>query len=399
MGNLQSGGTQFCSSGELYINRSEMTNFKLDTETRVGYSFSKPNFQVQRIQKPYQQIIPQKQQIQEEVEIPLAGPGKCKIPKSFFGKQEAVVGNENKKPSFNVYISCLQEEESLYKSKNTNNGTQEVEGDIVDYYMDDLPVFDGFFGNIIINKKGLVLYTDCTGTQHCEEFDRETVEKIFPMGISFGGLTKSIWFKDGVSRDEAFEVMISIPPSYKAVMANPTKYAIKENKAVELADSENMKTFEGHNNTDVIVHSNNMVRYIDLNKKWHCVAYCKYNIRKCFPHGICNGGLPKAIWFNDEMERDLCFMLMRWNIIEDITATPGESPTQKFTGLNGDISLHSDSQIEYTSLTGDIIKCFFEPTAILETFPLGISFGRLPKTIWFREVEEREKCIEAMRKM
>merc|ERR550534_1406582 len=128
-----------------------------------------------------------------------------------------------------------------------------------------------------------------------------------------------------------------------------------------------------------MVHSDNIVRYIDLNMKWHCVAYCKHNISKCFPHGICNGGLPKAIWFNDEMERDLCFMLMRWNLNEDITATLRESPVQKFTGLNGGIFLHSDSQIEYTSLTGDIIKCFFEPSAIVETFPLGISYGSFLK--------------------
>jgi len=397
MGNQQSGSTQFCSNNQLYADRPAMTSFKLDPETRVGYSIStKLKFQVQ-----LQQMVPQQQQNQEEeiVEIPLPGPGKWRIPKSFFEKQDEALVTEKRKPSFNVYMSCLQEEESLYRLENKQKPAQEVEGDIVNYYKDDFAVFGGVFGNVIINKEGLVLYTDITGTQHCEDFERETIEKIFPMGISFGGLSRSIWFKDGVTRDEAFEKMISMPPSYKAVMADPTKYALPENEAHELNDDDNMKIFEGLNNTNVIVHSENLVLYTDLNKNKHCITYNKHNIRKCFPSGICRGGLPRAIWFNDEMERDLCFMLMQWNMEDHSNVIPEECPTQRYTGLYGGVILHSDSQIEYTSLIGDRIKCFFEPSKILETFPLGISYGRLPRTIWFREVGEQKKCIEAMRKM
>jgi len=401
MGNQQSGGTQFCSTGQLYTDRPAMTNFKLDPETRVGYSIStKPKLQVQRIQKPHQQMAPQRQQNQEEiVEIPLPESGKWQIPKSFFEKQDEAVVTAKEKPSFNVYISCLQEEDSLYRSESNQKAVQEVEGDIFSYYKDDFAVFDGLFGNVIINKEELVLYTDITGTQHCENFERETLEKIFPMGISFGGLSKSIWFKDGVTRDEAFEMMISMPPSYKAVMADPTKYAVGEKEAHEHDDDDNMKIFEGLNNTNVIVHSENLVLYTDLNKNKHCVTYNKHNIRKCFPSGICLGGLPRAIWFNDEMERDLCFTLMQWNMEDDSNVIPEKCPAQRYNGLYGGVVLHSDSQIEYTSLIGDRIKCFFEPSKIVETFPLGISCGHLPKTIWFREVAELEKCIEAMQEM
>jgi len=472
MGNQQNGGiqTQFCSRGELYTHRSEMTRFKFDPESRVGYSISnQPKYQVQGIQKPPQQVFPKQQQIQEEViEIPLSGPGKLKLGKSVF----------------------------------------EVENQAeAQYCKGDFSVFDGVFGNVIINMEGPVLYTDITGKQHREYFDKETIEKIFPMGISFGGFTRSIWFKDGVSRDEAFELMISMPPSYKAAVDNQAKYDLVENEANELGDDENMKifeglnknnvivnskslvlytdldekkhcvsynkhsiekcfpkgicfgglpkviwfsdemerdlcfmsmqgnatsqespthkykktvdnpanydlveneanelgdddnmkVFEGLNKNNVIVNSNNLVLYTDLQEKKHCVSYDKHSIEKCFPKGICFGGLPKAIWFSDEMERDLCFMLMQWNMNEDIDATPRESPVHKYTGLYGGVVLHSDSQIEYTSLTGNHVKCFYEPNDILETFPMGISFGRLPKTIWFRDVEERKKCIEAMR--
>jgi len=369
MGNQQSGGTQFCSSGELYTHRPEMTSFKFDPETRVGYSFSnQPKFQVQGHQKSPQQMVLKQQQIQEEIkEIPLSGPGKLKMA-NFFEKENQAMEPESRKPTSKVHISRLKEEQ-----------------------------FNGVFGNVTIDMKGLVHYTDITGKQHCEDFDKETIEKIFPMGISFGGLTKSIWFKDGVSRDEAFEMMVSMPPSYKAVSGNRAKFALLENEADELADDDNIKIFEGLNKTNVIVHSGNVVLYTDLNKNKHCVGYNKRYIKKCFPKGICFGGLPKVIWFKDPLERDLCFTLMQRNMDEDTDEYRQNTPTQKYTGLYGRVVLHSDSQIEYTSLTGDSVKCFYEPSDILETFPMGISFGRLPKTIWFRHVEEREKCIEAMR--
>jgi len=400
MGNNQSGGTQFCSRGELYTVRPQMTGFKLDPETRVGYDLStKSKFQVQRIQKPHQQVAPQQQQIQDEtVEIPLSGPGMWKIPMSFFNIEEEPAVSATRKPTFNVYISCLKEEEDRQRLEKAQRENQDVAGEMLDFYRDDISHFEGVFGNIIVHMDGRVLYTDITGKKHCEEYERETVEKIFPMGIGFGGLTKSIWFNDGPTRDEAFEKMISMPPSYKAVMASPAKYALPKNND-ELADDDQMKIFEGLNNTNVIVHAENLVLYTDLNKKKHCVTYNKRYIKKCFPKGICFGGLPKVIWFKNAMERDLCFLQMQKKLEDGSKPTAQEPTLQNYTGLNGVVALHSDSQIEYTSLMGDRIKCFYEPSEILETFPMGISYGRLPKTIWFQEVGEREKCIKAMRNM
>jgi len=372
MGNQQSGGTQICSRGELYTHRPQMTGLKCDPETRVGYSFStqpkfqvqkvqKSKFQVQRFQKQPQQVVPKQQQVQEDVKeitmSQLSGVGKLKIQKSVF-ETETQAGGQSE---------------------------------------DDMFTFDGVFGKIIISMKGPVLYTDITGKQHREYFDKETIEKIFPMGISFGGFTRSIWFKDGVSRDEAFQVMISMPPSCKAKVDNSAMYELVENEANKYTNDDNMKIFEGLNKNNVIVHADNLVLYTDLEEKKHCVSYDKHSIEKCFPKGICFGGLPKAIWFSDQMERDLCFMLMQWNLKEGVDESQQESPIHKYNGLYGGVVLHSDSQIEYTSFTGDNVKCFYEPDDILETFPMGISFGRLPKTIWFQDVEVREKCIDAMR--
>jgi len=400
MGNQHSGGVEFCSKGQLYTDRGEMTRFKLDPEYRVGYNIStKPTFQVQRIQKAHQQMAPQQQNQEDVVEIPLSGPGKFKLPVSFFETEDRAEVAEKRKPSFNVYISCLDKEEELCSAAKIPKVNQEVEGEMVDFYKDDYTVIEGLFGNVIINEKGLVLYTDIYGEQHCEEYERDEIGKIFPMGISFGGLTKSIWFEDAAARNEAFEAMLSVPPSYKAVMANPAKYAIMEADACEVVDDDNMKVFEGINNTNVIVHSDNIVLYTDINKKKHCITYNKHNIRKCFPNGICYGGLPKAIWFTDQMERDLCFMLMQWNMEDESNEMPEEPTAQSFTALYGNVILHTDSQIEFTSFAGDRLKSFYEPSDIREIFPQGISFGRLPKTIWFRDDGEREKCIEAMRKM
>lgn len=376
-----------------------MTCVKLDLESRVGYNIAnKSTFKIQRTQT-HQQMAPQQQNQEDVVEIPLPGPGKWKLPISFFDTEDKAEQAEKSKPSFNVYISCLDKEEELYSTDNTREVNQEVEGEVLDFFKNDYSVLEGLFGNVIINQKGLVLYTDINGRERCEEYDRENIQKIFPMGISFGGLTKSIWFEDVVARDEAFEMMISVPPSYKAVIANPSKYAIMETDACEVVDDDNMKVFDGINGTNVIVHSDNIVLYTDINKKKHCIAYNKHNIRKCFPNGICYGGLPKAIWFTNEMERDLCFMLMQWNMEDESNAIPEESSAQRFTGLYGNVVLHADSQIEFTSLTGDHFKCFYEPSDIREIFPLGISYGRLPKTIWFRDVAEIKKCMEAMRKM
>jgi len=397
MGNESSVGTQFCSRGQLYSRRSQMASYKSDLETRVGYTTTKPRFQVQRIQNTHQQMASQQQNQEEIVEIPITGPGKWKITKEVFEiPEETQRAVKPKKKSFNVYVSCLDlEEDPIYQPK------PDTEAEIVDHFKEDFTFFEGMFGNVIINKNGLILYTDITGRSHCEEYDRDEIGKIFPMGISYGGLTKSIWFKDAIARDDCFDMMTTLPPpSYEHVMANLQKFALLPEDEPE-EEYENIKVFKGINDTDVIVHSENVVLYTGIDETAYCLHYNKHNIRKCFPNGIRYGGLPRTIWLKDEMERDMCFMLMQWNMekCDSDSEIIKESSEQKFTGLYGDVVLHSDSQIEFTSLSGQRVKCFYEPGEIDECFPQGISYGRLVKTIWFRDVEEREKCIGAMRKM
>jgi len=372
MGNQQSGGMQFCSRGELYANRSDMTSYKLDPEARVGYGIpTSPKFQGQPIQKARLQKVFQ-QQIQEEVvEIPLSGPGKLKIPKHFFEQQD---------DSKDIQV------EPMCPAHRRDVENQVAEINTVDQSKDDLIVFQGLYGNVTIKTRGTLVYTDINGMKHSEDYDRDNIGKIFPMGISYGGLTKSIWFKDGIARDEAFDFMKSLPPSYNAVMNNPTKYALPEDDDCDDDGSDDMTIFNGINGRKVIVHSENIVLFTDFDNNKHCMNFNPHKISKCFPFGIHDGGLPRAIWFNNEMERDQCFMSMQPDIEE-----------QKFTGLYGSVVLHPDSQIEFTCLSGDRVKCFYEPSEIQESFPKGISYGNLPKSIWFRDIEERTECIEAMR--
>jgi len=337
---------------------------------------------VQRIQKSSQQRAPQQQGQQEIVEmIPLSSK------KLFTTQNQQVVIEKDlalKKPeTFNDHISCVDKEE---------NG----ENEMMAHFDGELRVFEGVFGNVVINENGLVLYTDIAGKKYCEEYDRGEIEKVFPMGISYGGLTKNIWFKDIDTRENCYDAMVSLPPpSYKSVMVNPTKFEFME----EEDDSDNMKVFEGINDRNVIVHAGNVVLYTDISGEKHCIHYNKHTISKCFPNGIQDGGLARTIWLKDEMERDLCFMLMRWNMEEEAEKIRDKPRNTEFTGLNGNVVLHSNSQIEFTTLSGDKVKCFYQPSEIQEIFPKGISYGRLPTTIWFRDIHQRDRCIEAMRRM
>jgi len=402
MGNQQSAALQLCSGSQLYTSRNVMATYKSSSDTRVGYIKSKdistePRFQVQRIQNTHQQIAPQQQGQEEIVEMISLSP------KSLCSTQKQDVVNEKdvngKKPTFNVYISCLESEEEPLPKINVVKPDEETE--IIDHFGDDLKVFEGIFGNVIINKNGLILYTDITGKKHCEEYDRDEIDKIFPMGISYGGLTKTIWFDDFEARDNCFVAMTSLaPPSYKQVMANPEKFDFVEEEEEEEDPDDNMKVFEGINGCYVIVHADNLVLYTDISGKKHCIHYNKRTIDKCFPNGIHHGGLDRTIWLKDEMERDLCFMLMQWDLEdEEVEEIKEKSPDKNFTGLYGPIVLHKDSQIEFNSLSGERVKCHYKPSEIHETFPKGISYGRLPKTIWFRDIGERDRCIEAMRKL
>lgn len=317
-------------------------------------------------------------------------------PRNFFEtqKQELVmeVDPVSKKPStFNVYISCLNDKEEQFTP--TMNSKTDVETEIIDHFKNNLGFFKGLFGNVIINKEGLILYTDITGRKHCEEYNKVEIGKIFPMGIAYGGLSKSIWFNDAKTRDNCFDIMTDLQlSSSKAVDTT-------DDEQVEEDDNDNLMVFEGVNSRNVIVHSENLVLYTDIKGNKHCISYNKHQITKCFPNGIQNGGLTNTIWFKDEMERDLCFMLMQWNMDEEDEEITEKSSNKKFSGLYGSVVLNSDSQIEFTSLSGDKMKSFYEPSRIKESFPKGISYGRLPKTIWFQETEERDRCINAMRNM
>jgi len=395
MGNQQSGSLQICSAEQLYTCRGAMDSYKSEINARVGYNISKhilkePRFQMQRFQNP-QQLVTQQQRQEEVVEMtPIT-------PKSFLetSKQEKVVEKDpvrKKRSTFNVYISCLDQEEELGTQKNSE---KTIEAEIVDHFKDDLTVFNGLFGNVIINKNGLVLYTDIKGVKHCEDYDQDKIGKIFPMGISYGGLSKSIWFQDVEVRNSCFELMANLKPS-SMVTDN-----VNEFKEEQIEDgNDNLVVFEGINSRNVIVHADNIVLYTDIKGDKHCVHYNKYNIKKCFPNGIQSGGLKRTIWFNDEMERDLCFMLMQWNVSEEQVEEVAEKSSNRefeFTGLFGSVLLNADCKIEYTTLQGDRVESFYEPSKITESFPKGISYGRLPKTIWFQDEQERKRCIDAMR--
>jgi len=405
MGNQQSAGIQYCSSRKLHTERSQNVSYKSDVETRVGYTSTKTRCEVQRAQKPHQQVTPQQQNQEELAEIPVHEPGILKILKSYFETHqddEETIRPKTTKKSFNVYISCLDLEGEVEKQDVVFPRSEpKICSEILQYFKDDVAVFEGVFGNVIINKKnGLVLYTDITGRRHCEVFERDEIVKIFPMGVSQGGLTKTIWLKDAAVRDGFFDLMKMAPPSYNAVMKNPTKFRFSQTHDGN-QDDDNLRVFEGINNNNVIVHSENVVLYTDLDENKHCVEYNKHKVLKCFPNGIYYGGLPRTIWFNDEIERDLCYTSMQWNM-ENHVEEPDETVRfmpHSFVGLYGSVVLHPDSQIEFTSLTGVRVKCFYEPTEIQDVFPNGISYGRLPNSIWFKNEKERGNCVTAMRNM
>jgi len=374
-----------------------MITYKSDLGTRVGYVGTKPEFQVKRTHKAPEQVVRQQQNQEGIVETQLPDP-KLQFLKNSSEVEDNPVKEVHPSPSkksFNVYMSCLDmkgdETDPIIVLPDDPEGVTSI----IDYFKDDVSIFEGAFGNVIVNKNGLLLYTDISGKKHCEEFDRDGVEKIFPMGISYVGFTKSIWFKDGSTRDDCFDLIKSLPPSYSTVIANPSNFCLTED-----ADYDKMKVFEGINDTNVVVQAENIVCYADHDHNRQCVKYNEHKIHKCFPNGIYGGGLPRTIWFNEDVERDRCFMLMKWNIEEEsVPAQVGvvQPLQQVYAGLYGDVVLYPDSQIEFTSLQGVPMICFYEASEIQEVFPNGISYGGLYKSIWFRDIEERDNCVAAMR--
>jgi len=367
MGNQQShGGPQFCS-----IRPHPLTErFMVDKDFRVNYA----SFKNQNTERPteqrqlrvvHQQRTPdsgRQQQVQVES-------------KDMLLRDPAML----KKPTIKLQV---QVEPDVWECV----GAKEISKECV---------FEGIFGTISLTANGFVQYTDICGTDFLEKYESDQIQKTFPMGISYGGLSKSLWFKNGEERDECFDIMAKdLPHFYASVIANPENYNVpgwlipqKKNE-----DSSNMKVFDGIQGNDVVVYQDNTVQYTDLDGVKHSVVYKRHTIKKCFPHGICFGGLDRAIWLSDETERDLCFMVMQ---------VTGESKDEKdeeitFPALYGSVVLREE-KVNFTSLVGERITAVrYDPKSIYRVFPLGITGGGLPHSIWFKDINDMENCFNAM---
>jgi len=366
MGNLQSRDElQFCSTGS----HSLANSFMNDKDFRVDYTTSiKSHAKVVRFQKQKQTRVGHQhpvldsdrwQQKQEPIDIPSKNAGSSKSPEIDFVVQLEPNTSDNGKGNSKAFV------------------------------------FEGIFSDINVFSDGLVEYTDSIGNDFREEYNSKKIQKTFPMGISFGGLSKSLWFKSGEERDVCFNTMIgNLPTSYDAMMDNKEHYKVPEwliqSKAED--DKHSIKVFDGIEGNEVVVYKDNHVEYKDLDGVKHSVSYNKIWIRKCFPQGICFGGLDRTLWLVDEIERDLCFTAMQC-----IGEENHDKEEEKiFPGLYGNVVLKGD-QVSFTSLIGKRMKAScFDAKSIFRVFPMGISGGGLPHSIWFEKMEDLEDCFKAM---
>jgi len=249
-------------------------------------------------------------------------------------------------------------------------------------------MFQGLFGDVKLQKDEFVQYVDSTGKQRREMFDRKEIRKTFPLGISLGGLTKSLWFKDAWERDICFEYM-----STTDVASFETDV---DSECEDTEDIPNYNAFTGIKGNQVFVYPDNHVVYTDLEGETHNVFYKMSKIQKCFPSGICFGGLPKTVWLNDERERDRCFIFMKLLQKEENHEKEPEK-NRVFSGLYGDVTLKPDYEVEFKSLNGDSLTCSYDPRKIRIVFPMGITSKTFPSTIWFEETEDCESCYKAMK--
>jgi len=448
MGNTESTGLKMCSGNSLYTYTGDRTSLKeqMNMQSRVGYkptltkTIPAPQFRQHQVSQ--QQMGQRQRQQQQDFYKELQQPLEIEVIEP---KQQA----QQEAPTFNVYVDCIKDKlaEDLPLPALEENETEDLAKDMKDRNME---CFDGLFGNIIVHDSGLVLYTDINGEKFCEEFDAGSVSKCFPLGITGGDMSKSMWFDDIIARDSCFDAMtlrhnsvwtaqlkdVSDPPSYEEVIEEPCKFTPRElddsetviaqtcsspvagfassSLSYTLVDAlsetesdcesdfdpdDHIKCFEGLGGMQVIVHEDNLVLFTDINGKKHCDNYNPHGLSKVFPSGITGGGLPKSIWFDDGQERDLCFALMQWNMDEVDEAMEVEPEPQEFMGLYGQVVLNHNGEIEYTSLTGDQVKTTFDPDTLQPTFPMGISYGGLPKTIWFDSAGQRSEALEAMKEM
>jgi len=292
---------------------------------------------------------------------------------------------------------------------------------------DETTVFEGIFGDVTLNG-GHIAYKDGAGREYQEVFNAQLLQRTFPMGISLGGLSRSILFKDVRDRDACFDKMTGdLPPSYVEKISNPAKYSLSITRE-----------FNGINGYKIVVHPDSRVFYYDIDGEKYSARYNRYKISKCFPHGICFGGLPKTIWLKDESERDRCHVFMQMNRETEEIEEPSEEkaliqsleekaltrkaddtkqrldekvkdereseenvPAEKkiFRGLYGNVVLKANHhEVEYTSLMGDRVSVvWYDPLMIRKVFPMGITDGGLTSTIWFSEMEDMENCLGAMK--
>jgi len=346
MGNNQVLGLQACSSD----NSDLAERFMVDKDFRIDYCKTKNNMDFKpRQHRGYSQcqqiLIPDTNQEQEPEEL-------LTMPKQKVGMQ--------------VFV----EAENVQVKNKT--------------------VFDGLYGSVKLLEDGFVQYQDSHGLTYGEAFDPKKVKKSFPSGISMGGLTKSIWFKDVADRDDCF-VGMSRAANLKVVEPARTNFEGEK-------DNANYEVFKGIMGNEVVLYPVNRVEYTDIHGQRHSVSYKNAWIKKCFPSGICFGGLPSTMWLKDERQRDKCFNCMKNQEQHDEDLNVKEEEEKSFTGLYGDVHLKADYEVEFTSLTGELVTSSYDPRKIRKVFPMGITSIAIPSTIWFSEMEDCESCFQEMKK-
>jgi len=288
-----------------------------------------------------------------------------------------------------VNVACQEQEPEETTKVQIPKSEIQIVTEARDVIAPDQKLFEGLFGDIILPMDGFVQYTDSTGRKRRDVFDRVEIRKIFPLGISLGGLTKSLWFKEARERDLCFQCMSANP-----VEIGSESDVVVVSEAAE--DDHNYVAFAGIEGNDVFVYPDNRVVYTDIDGKAHNVSYMKSKIQKCYPNGICFGGLPRTIWFNEKADQEICFFLMK-QLQQEQGHFSDKEEDRMFTGIYGDVILKPDYEIEFTSLMGDRLIIDYDPRKIRKVFPMGITSSTFPTAIWFEEMEECESCFKAMK--
>jgi len=258
-------------------------------------------------------------------------------------------------------------------------------------------IFEGVFGNLILQANGTVQYMDGNGNKYKEKFDREGIRKTFPMGISLGGLTKSLWFKNTAERDTCYDDMTNVRNIANSQLINHSSGHEPECLEGE-KKHENKKSivFNGIHGNDVIVYMTNDVMYTDLDGRKHHVSYKMSKIKKCYPSGICFGGLPRTLWLDNEREREQCYIVMK-NCCEEKNQLGNVETERVFEGLYGSVVLKPDYEVTFNTLRGDKLECSYDPRKVRKVFPMGISSVTFPSNIWFEDMADCERCFQSMK--